>query len=51
MPVPVYDIDHVWVHSEIRVLSCSLFARLACDHRGQFVRLQFPEERTLRESD
>ncbi len=51
MPMPVYDIDHVWVHAETHVLSCSLFANLMCDHRGQVVRLRFPAERTLRESD
>ena len=51
MPMPVYDIDHVWVHAETRVLSCSLFANLACDHRGQIVRLRFPGEATLRKYD
>jgi endonuclease/exonuclease/phosphatase (EEP) superfamily protein YafD len=38
MPLPIYDIDHVWVGSEHPVLGCTLFANLACDHRGQLVR-------------
>ena len=42
MPLPVYDIDHVWVHTGCRVLACSLFANPASDHRGQFVRLMVP---------
>ncbi len=43
MPLPIYDIDHVWVHAGGQILSCSLFANLASDHRGQLVRLTFPE--------
>lgn len=39
MPLPIYDIDHVWARSTLRVLRCDLFANLACDHRGQFVLL------------
>ncbi|MDG3004892.1 endonuclease/exonuclease/phosphatase family protein [Paludisphaera mucosa] len=42
MPSPVYDIDHVWVNAAWRVAACSLFANLACDHRGQLVRLTPP---------
>jgi endonuclease/exonuclease/phosphatase family metal-dependent hydrolase len=42
MPVPVYDIDHVWVRDGLATLSCSLFANAACDHRGQLVRLRLP---------
>lgn len=42
MPLPIYDIDHVWARSPLRVLRCDLFANLACDHRGQFVLLSPP---------
>ncbi|OJW17896.1 MAG: hypothetical protein BGO49_30900 [Planctomycetales bacterium 71-10] len=42
MPLPIYDIDHVWVRSPLRVLRCDLFANLACDHRGQLVLLAPP---------
>lgn len=42
MPLPFYDIDHVWVHAGCRVLSCSLFTNPASDHRGQLVRLMVP---------
>jgi endonuclease/exonuclease/phosphatase (EEP) superfamily protein YafD len=35
---PVFDIDHVWVHSRWRILGCLLFTNLATDHRGQIVR-------------
>ncbi|WP_165070442.1 endonuclease/exonuclease/phosphatase family protein [Paludisphaera rhizosphaerae] len=42
MPLPVFDIDHVWVHDGWRIRSCSLFASLSCDHRGQVVRLTSP---------
>ena len=41
MPLPVYDIEHVWVRSGLAVLSCSLFASRASDHRGQLARLRF----------
>lgn len=39
MPLPIYDIDHVWVRLPPRVLRCDLLANLACDHRGQLVLL------------
>jgi vancomycin resistance protein VanJ len=42
MPLPVFDIDHIWVRAGVRVLSCSIFAALASDHRGQLVRLTVP---------
>jgi endonuclease/exonuclease/phosphatase (EEP) superfamily protein YafD len=44
-PLPVYDIDHVWIRNSLggaRVLGCGLFASRRSDHRGQFVRLAFP---------
>ena len=41
MPLPVFDIDHVWVRNGLAVLSCSLFASRASDHRGQLARLRF----------
>jgi endonuclease/exonuclease/phosphatase (EEP) superfamily protein YafD len=42
-PLPLYDIDHVWVRNGVAVLGCELFADVpATDHRGQFVRLALP---------
>ena len=38
--MPVYDIDHVWVHRDrLAGLEVRLFTNLASDHRGQVVRL------------
>lgn len=45
MPFPVFDIDHVWIRDGWRIGSCSLFANLSCDHRGQVVRLTTPPSR------
>jgi len=45
MPLPVFDIDHIWVRDGWRIRSCSLFANLSCDHRGQVVRLTSPPGR------
>jgi endonuclease/exonuclease/phosphatase (EEP) superfamily protein YafD len=42
VPVPLYDIDHVWVRVGGRIVSCALFANPASDHRGQLVRLMLP---------
>ena len=36
--LPLYDIDHVWVHKHFPGLSTSLFTNLATDHRGQLVK-------------
>ena len=47
MPLPVYDIDHVWVHAGCRVLSCSLFANPASDHRGQLVQLMLSADSAI----
>jgi endonuclease/exonuclease/phosphatase (EEP) superfamily protein YafD len=47
-PVPLYDIDHVWLRSSLagpRIVGCELFSSRRTDHRGQFVRLAFPPER------
>jgi endonuclease/exonuclease/phosphatase family metal-dependent hydrolase len=41
MPMPVYDIDHVWVGAGLSVRSCSIFSNRVCDHRGQLVQLLF----------
>ncbi|WP_337172997.1 endonuclease/exonuclease/phosphatase family protein [Paludisphaera sp.] len=38
MPLPLYDIDHVWIRADHPVLGCALFANMASDHRGQLVR-------------
>src|SRR5438093_8404361 len=45
-PLPLYDIDHVWVRggaSGPSVLQCELFSGRRTDHRGQFVRLALPQ--------
>jgi endonuclease/exonuclease/phosphatase family metal-dependent hydrolase len=39
--LPIYDIDHVWLRSGLRIRSCSLFNSVYFDHRGQFVSLLF----------
>ena len=39
---PVFDIDHVWVHSGWTILGCRLFTNFGTDHRGQWVRLGRP---------
>jgi endonuclease/exonuclease/phosphatase (EEP) superfamily protein YafD len=47
-PVPLYDIDHVWLRSSLRgprIVGCELFSSPRTDHRGQFVRLALPPER------
>lgn len=41
--LPVYDIDHVWVRDMITIRSCTLFMRIASDHRGQIAELALPE--------
>jgi len=33
--IPLYDIDHVWVHRSRAGLACELFTNLASNHRGQ----------------
>ena len=41
-PLPLYDIDHVWVRRGTDVLGCDLFSAFkATDHRGQVVRLRW----------
>jgi endonuclease/exonuclease/phosphatase family metal-dependent hydrolase len=42
--LPVYDIDHVWLQSGIRLASCVFFNGPNTDHRGQVVRVLLPEE-------
>ncbi len=42
--VPVYDIDHVWVGSRLRIRSDAFFQGPHSDHRGQVVHLLVPEE-------
>ena len=44
-PLPVYDIDHVWVRNGHAVLQCELLSSHRTDHRGQFVRLALPPEK------
>lgn len=41
-PLPLYDIDHIWVRRDVRIAGCDLFSVLtASDHRGQAVRLRW----------
>lgn len=35
--MPLYDIDHVWVHKRFARISTELFTNFATDHRGQEV--------------
>ena len=44
-PVPVYDIDHLWVRNDWAVIGCELFSARGTDHRGQFVRVALPPRR------
>jgi endonuclease/exonuclease/phosphatase family metal-dependent hydrolase len=41
---PLYDIDHVWVHSRFAIQGSELFTSPASDHRGQVVRFYLPGE-------
>ena len=42
-PVPLYDIDHVWIRAELPILEDRLFSNLASDHRGQVTRFRIPD--------
>jgi endonuclease/exonuclease/phosphatase (EEP) superfamily protein YafD len=37
---PLYDIDHVWIHTSWPVHGCELFSNRYSDHRGHLVTLQ-----------
>ena len=41
-PLSIFDIDHVWVSSRLRIRGASFFTTLATDHRGQRVDLGLP---------
>lgn len=41
-PLALYDIDHVWVSTRLRIRRTSFFSTLASDHRGQRVELAIP---------
>jgi endonuclease/exonuclease/phosphatase (EEP) superfamily protein YafD len=40
--LPLYDLDHVWVHKRFQGLRTALFTNLKSDHRGQLVRFVVP---------
>jgi hypothetical protein len=40
--IPLYDIDHVWVHDSFEGLTCNLFTNFASNHRGQVVEFVIP---------
>jgi endonuclease/exonuclease/phosphatase (EEP) superfamily protein YafD len=42
VPLPAYDIDHVWVSARWGVLSSRFFGSRRTDHRGQRVDLRLP---------
>jgi endonuclease/exonuclease/phosphatase (EEP) superfamily protein YafD len=42
-PLPVYDIDHIWVRTGLPVVESHLFTNFASDHRGQVARFRAPE--------
>lgn len=37
--LPLYDIDHVWVRADWRIVGCDLFTSKESDHRGQVARV------------
>lgn len=41
--LPLYDIDHVWLHKRFPGVRTELFTNLATDHRGQVVHFNLPE--------
>jgi len=41
--LPLYDIDHVWVHKRFQALRTKLFTNRKSDHRGQLVEFQLVE--------
>lgn len=40
--LPLYDIDHIWVHKRFLGLRTDIFTNLATDHRGQLVNFHLP---------
>lgn len=40
--VPLFDIDHVFVHREHSISGCSMLYHSRCDHRGQLVLIDAP---------
>ena len=42
LPLPMFDIDHVWVSARWRVQSAEIFSGPPSDHRGQRVDLRAP---------
>lgn len=40
LPLPAFDIDHVWVSNRLAVVSAELFSHPETDHRGQRVDLR-----------
>jgi endonuclease/exonuclease/phosphatase family metal-dependent hydrolase len=42
LPLPPFDIDHIWVSTRWRVLGAEIFSGQPSDHRGQRVDLQWP---------
>lgn len=41
--LPLYDLDHVWVHKRFQGLKAELFTNRSSDHRGQWLQFQLPE--------
>jgi endonuclease/exonuclease/phosphatase (EEP) superfamily protein YafD len=40
VPIPLYEIDHVWVSRSWNVQRASFFSCWGSDHRGQLVEMQ-----------
>jgi endonuclease/exonuclease/phosphatase (EEP) superfamily protein YafD len=38
--LPLFDLDHVWIHKRFQILRTELFTHQGSDHRGQLVRFQ-----------
>lgn len=35
--LPLYDLDHIWLHKRFQIVGAKLFTNLVSDHRGQLV--------------
>lgn len=40
--LPLYDLDHVWIHKRFQGLRTEFLTNLKSDHRGQWVQFQMP---------
>ncbi|EDN65683.1 hypothetical protein BGP_0105 [Beggiatoa sp. PS] len=38
--MPLFDLDHIWIHKRFQGLRTELFTQKGSDHRGQLVQFQ-----------